>query len=422
MLCISDIVISAFALHTISQNKVQLQFLQISILMILAAVIRLGLNLGYLVNGLVIYMLLILFVQKKFEYNYILTNTFIFILIHILIMPIVNIVVFFAYHGFLFTDIELLFFAANSNIEFTYKMIFLLGLIKISIQRIETINTEKKYWRYFYVFIMLSFFTLIITLGFSNDTRSSINLITYSFLSGITLISTFLLYYFFQSLIISIKESTEAKLISEKNNLKLQKMLYDEKLNEEFKKYRHDLKNNLVVMQYLIQEKQFKAVHEYINKYVEQYNEISDDFKIDNIIVGAIIHNKVGLYPNIEFKVSCFLPRNISVSDLDMVAILGNLIDNACEYLGKEKIDGHVFIDIYQYYDNIFIEVQNECLRKDVSKFSGFNTSKQNKKEHGYGLQNVYKAVVKYAGTVEYEVVDGYFSLKILMNLPKDGD
>lgn len=335
-------------------------------------------------------------------------------------MPIVNILIFFIFHGFLSTDIELSLFDASGNIEFTYKMIFLLGLIDISVQRLEYVNIEKRYWRYFYIFIILSLMTLVITLGFSNEASNSINLTIYSFLSGITLISTFLLYYFFQSLMTAVKENNDVKLMNQKNDMKFQKILDDNKQNEEFKKYKHDFKNNLLILQYLIQENQFKEVHKYINEYVDQYSKNSSEIDIENIIVGAVINNKIRSYPNIRFRTTCFLPKTITISDLDMVTILGNIIDNACEYLVRENIDGEININIYQYYDNVFIEVQNDCLSMDVSDIRTLKTSKHNKDEHGYGLQNVRKVVEKYDGTLECKVSDGKFYLRILLYSPEE--
>lgn len=420
IICITDIIISAFSLNIISQNKVKINILELSLLIILSVIIRCYFNLGYFINGIIIYILLILVNQKKLEYKYILVNTFIYISIHLLIMPIVNILIFFIFHGFLSTDIELSLFDASGNIEFTYKMIFLLGLIDISVQRLEYVNIEKRYWRYFYIFIILSLMTLVITLGFSNEASNSINLTIYSFLSGITLISTFLLYYFFQSLMTAVKENNDVKLMNQKNDMKFQKILDDNKQNEEFKKYKHDFKNNLLILQYLIQENQFKEVHKYINEYVDQYSKNSSEIDIENIIVGAVINNKIRSYPNIRFRTTCFLPKTITISDLDMVTILGNIIDNACEYLVRENIDGEININIYQYYDNVFIEVQNDCLSMDVSDIRTLKTSKHNKDEHGYGLQNVRKVVEKYDGTLECKVSDGKFYLRILLYSPEE--
>ena len=197
---------------------------------------------------------------------------------------------------------------------------------------------------------------------------------------------------------IIVKESHEVNLMNQKNNMMLQKALEDNKSNEEFKKYQHDFKNNLLVLQYLIQKNQFKEAQTYIDKYVNQYSRDFIEVDIENLIVGAVINNKIRSYPNIIFHVSCFLPKTISISDLDMVTILGNIIDNACEYLIRERIDGQVYIKIYQYYDNLFIEVQNDCLNMNNSDINSLKTSKYHKSKHGYGLQNVRRAVEKYQG------------------------
>ena len=61
-------------------------------------------------------------------------------------------------------------------------------------------------------------------------------------------------------------------------------------------------------------------------------------------------------------------------------------------------------------YLNLYFE--NPCGEAVVKKSSGLVTSKANREEHGFGMQNIKSAVEKYDGIMSYEVKNGIFGLR----------
>ena len=79
------------------------------------------------------------------------------------------------------------------------------------------------------------------------------------------------------------------------------------------------------------------------------------------------------------------MPAEYAVSDMDMVCVLGNLIDNAieaCETQSEKRIE----IIVKEIKKLLIIKVINSYKGKLPDKLS---TTKKEKRFHGIGLKNV---------------------------------
>lgn len=96
------------------------------------------------------------------------------------------------------------------------------------------------------------------------------------------------------------------------------------------------------------------------------------------------------------------MPAEYAVSDVDMVCVLGNLIDNAIEACEKQT-SKYIEVDINEVKKMILIKIVNSY---NGEKIDTSVTSKKEKTMHGIGIKNVKKIVAKYKGAYDMECED----------------
>ena len=104
------------------------------------------------------------------------------------------------------------------------------------------------------------------------------------------------------------------------------------------------------------------------------------------------------------------IPRN------EICVVLGNLLDNAIEAASKVE-EGLKWIKILIGKQNqmTFIKIENNYLYDPVIKNREFQTTKQNKNAHGYGIRSVRRIIKKYDGTINLEAEAHVFRVRILL-------
>lgn len=140
--------------------------------------------------------------------------------------------------------------------------------------------------------------------------------------------STVLLFITYQHQIDA--ESEHLRVRSENERLQTEKSYYDilEQQNQQLMIYTHDTKNHLTAIQSLSSD---PAINEYIAKLLNQLKEYSSNCHSGNKMLDVMIDrfvidcNRRGIQFDYYVK-SCNL---LGVDDIDLVAILGNLMDNA---------------------------------------------------------------------------------------------
>ena len=101
---------------------------------------------------------------------------------------------------------------------------------------------------------------------------------------------------------------------------------------------------------------------------------------------------------------SCNLKR---LDDIDLVAILGNLMDNAVTASAKSK-DKKISLETTQRNGYSVIIISNSCDSAPMIQGGQLVTSKDDKKLHGFGLKSVAKTLKRYNGDFSWEYNELY--------------
>lgn len=196
--------------------------------------------------------------------------------------------------------------------------------------------------------------------------------------------------------------------------IKYQKDYYMEiiKFDEEMRAFRHDVNKHYEVLLMLIYEKDWNRAKKYISQ-LSNKKDVGRVFKTGNTIADYIINGKtkeIKNQGNVELNVIGTFPQNMQIEDTDLCIVLGNALDNAGEALEKVKGVKQLNIDIGSYKQSLFLEITNSAMEIETKNFK---TTKKDKINHGYGLENIKYVVFKYNGKVTTEYENGCFSLKI---------
>ena len=165
--------------------------------------------------------------------------------------------------------------------------------------------------------------------------------------------------------------------------------------------------------------RQFHELTEYLNCLEEDLDAIDIAIRTGNTGIDAILSSKLSVASdkNIEINCKAKVPEKLTVSDVDLCVIIGNLVDNSLESCEKIKGTGRRFIRIYigVFKEQLYISVMNSTNEKKQKPNHEFVSIKRG--NHGYGLKRIDKIVEKYNGFVNRKNEPGVFATEIMLPL-----
>lgn len=249
---------------------------------------------------------------------------------------------------------------------------------------------------------------------FSSGFRSDIfNIRTLFDLAGMTIL------YAYQSRVCELM--AESEIVTMDSMLKSQYNQYrnyQESIDLINMKY-HDLKHQIAGLR----------AETDIDKRTEWLDAMEDDIRgfesvtntgnkvLDTIIAGKIMHGQ-----KYDIKFTCVIDGKLLefMHVTDICTIFGNAIDNAIENVVMikdiEKRIIHVTVSAKNKF--VLIQFQNYCEVKPNEDKRGvrlFESSKADKRNHGFGLKSIQYTVDKYDGTMKAGMNKDWFELKILI-------
>lgn len=173
------------------------------------------------------------------------------------------------------------------------------------------------------------------------------------------------------------------------------------------RKLRHNIKNHILVMKYLLESHDNERLWSYLEKYTQDLPEIKSLVFCSNPELNIILSYYYNLASNrnIEVNINSFnMPDNIEDIEPDLCVLIGNMLKNAmeaCEKVKKRK----PFIDVFgeSINGNISIIVSNTYEEEPKIINNTFMSSKRIHKE-GIGIPTIKTIVEKYNGQYKFEI------------------
>ena len=181
--------------------------------------------------------------------------------------------------------------------------------------------------------------------------------------------------------------------------------------------WRHDYRNHISTMKALLKSGEIAELTRYLDMLETDLKTVDAAVKTGNPMADAILNSKLSLAAekNVPVKTSVQIPVKLSISELDLCVILGNLLDNAIEAslaLPEEQRMVRVYMDTKE--SRLYISVTNLCAGKKQKKLG--NRYESTKGDgHGFGLVRIDSIIERYGGYLSRNSEDGAFTTEILL-------
>lgn len=184
--------------------------------------------------------------------------------------------------------------------------------------------------------------------------------------------------------------------------------------------WRHDFHNHLQTSKGYLSLNQHRQLAEYLDELEQDLTTVDTTVKSGNITMDAILNSKISLAESRDIKVvvKAMCSENMTVKDIDLCVVLGNLLDNAIDANELIKDENQRFIRIYvgRLKEQLYIHVTN-ATAESVKNMSGIYEIKKDKATHGNGLKRIDGVVEKYDGYLNRQNEPGVFATEILLPL-----
>ena len=190
------------------------------------------------------------------------------------------------------------------------------------------------------------------------------------------------------------------------DHLQTEKDYYEilEHQNRQLMTYAHDAKNHLAAIKNLNTD---TRVDRYIEAMSEQLSTYANQCHSGNPALDVMINKYVTTCQlrGIHFEYDVRLCNLDRLEDFDLVAILGNLLDNALAAAEQSQEKNIYFATALRNSYQVIV-VENSCDTPPVSRGGRLLSTKQDSHFHGFGLKSVEQTLKKYQGDFHWEFDD----------------
>ena len=172
--------------------------------------------------------------------------------------------------------------------------------------------------------------------------------------------------------------------------------------------WRHDYHNHIQTLLALSGDE--ARTRDYLHMLNDDLTTVDSLVKTGNVLIDAILNSKLSLIQSKKIAVNAraVVPPELRLSEIDLCAIIGNLLDNAMEACLKQPEGADRFIRVYigVLKGHLYLSVSNST-GGVVIKSGKTYLSTKNPEKHGFGLLRVNQIADKYGGYVNRQSEDG---------------
>lgn len=211
--------------------------------------------------------------------------------------------------------------------------------------------------------------------------------------------------------------SLSLQMQGELNRLQTEQSYYQilDQQNQQLMIYAHDAKKHLAAIQSLNNDPQ---INDYVAKLSQQLVDYTRNCHSGNKLLDVMLHKYAvdcelrGVRFEHDVKV-CNLSQ---LDDIDLVAILGNLLDNAVAAAEQSESKWVMLNTVHRNAYSVII-LSNSCDTQPKQSRGRLLSTKSDASLHGFGLKSVAKTISKYQGDFEwsYDAEKNTFTVTVMI-------
>lgn len=212
--------------------------------------------------------------------------------------------------------------------------------------------------------------------------------------------------------------------LREKEMMELKVKVYSGQLEtitqtqKKIRRLRHDMVHHIMQLYSMASLNKNAEMLEYLDKMeqamINPREHVSSGNKDIDGILNFILEKAVSILKKVDVQVK--IPEDLHTCSFELAVILGNIIDNAIE-AARQTEDKWLSLQITADKGILFIRVSNSycgCIKTSGDKLL---TSKEDKENHGLGLDSVKDMIKKYNGDMKITCDKNIFIVDILLYL-----
>lgn len=212
-----------------------------------------------------------------------------------------------------------------------------------------------------------------------------------------------------------MKKKTYLKLVEYQTEQSEKHLNEVRSIHKEMRGYKHDFHHHLQALKGQLEAGEVDRALAYIEQLDNQLMNVDTLLKTGNVSLDAILSAKIAQAKaeNIAVTVKANVPDALTISDLELSIIIGNLLDNAIE--ACRTVTGERFIRIFISMKGtmLYFSMLNAAGAKKKKTGSLFATHKDG--VHGFGLRRAEAILEEHGGWVKYNSEDGAFTSEFLV-------
>ena len=237
---------------------------------------------------------------------------------------------------------------------------------------------------------------------------------------GIVLILNIVVYFLFIRLGKAGKIKTEMALLALQNECLQENAKDIENMYDTVRALRHDLKNHLLCILSMAEERDVEGIKQYTGQLLQQQNTVNKLIMFSGSkVLDAIINSKSAAAERAGVRLSAIITTPLAgISPEDITIILGNALDNA---IRAAKDSQRKVVDIHIQPQGAYssIVIANDIAHPVLPDNPALRTTKNIRYRHGFGIQNMRQAVERNQGLIRfYKQNDRFICDILLLNVP----
>ncbi len=184
----------------------------------------------------------------------------------------------------------------------------------------------------------------------------------------------------------------------------------------------HEVKNQIMVMSLLYQEKDYERLGKYLQKLSQMSSEIRRLQFCKHPLTNMILRGYSARMEkaDIDFQVQAALPEQVGIEEEDLTSFLVNLLNNALEGSNKSSASQKRYVKLRLHLQEGYfvISCENSYSGKIQERKNGkIKSSKKDKLSHGYGIRRMEQIAGKYHSILDITYTDKIFYVRTALKM-----
>lgn len=212
-----------------------------------------------------------------------------------------------------------------------------------------------------------------------------------------------------------MRKKTYIKLVEYQTEQSRRHLSEVRSIHTEMRGYKHDFHHHLQTLKGQLKAGEVERALAYMEELDQKLMQVDTLMKTGNVSLDAILSAKIAQAKaeGIAVTVKANVPDSLTISDVELSILVGNLLDNAIE--ACSRVNGERFIRLYMTMKGkmLYFSMLNTAGEKKQKRGSLFASNKDG--VHGFGLRRAEAILAEHGGWCKYNSEEGAFTSEFLV-------